>query len=90
MISSIGEVAANLVEDEYLQHMNNELDDEGNNLEHGKSALEHKKVLIIDDDIRNVYALTIALEQYEMDIFVAENGSEGIEMLKVIQIPILF
>ena len=44
--------------------------------------LKHKKVLIVDDDIRNVYALTIALEQYEMDIIVAENGREGIEMLQ--------
>ena len=82
MISYIGEAAANLDEDEYLQHTNNEVDDEGNNPEYGKSALEHKKVLIIDDDIRNVYALTIALEQYEMDIIVAENGREGIEMLQ--------
>ncbi|WP_338451081.1 ATP-binding protein [Niallia oryzisoli] len=45
------------------------------------SALRHKKVLIIDDDIRNVYALTIALERAEMEIIEAENGYEGIEML---------
>ncbi|WP_394239042.1 response regulator [Niallia oryzisoli] len=44
-------------------------------------ALRNKKVLIIDDDIRNVYALTIALEKAEMEIIEAENGYEGIEML---------
>ena len=51
-------------------------------VENGKSTLRNKKVLIVDDDIRNVYALTIALEKYEMDIIVAENGREGIEMLQ--------
>jgi len=44
-------------------------------------ALRNKKVLIVDDDIRNVYALTIALEQAEMEIIEAENGYEGIEVL---------
>lgn len=48
---------------------------------HGMSTLKNKKILIVDDDIRNVYALTIALEKYEMDIIVAENGREGIEVL---------
>ena len=59
------------------------MEEESNNLtEHGKSSLKNKKVLIVDDDIRNVYALTIALEKYEMDIIVAENGREGIEVLQ--------
>lgn len=58
------------------------VDEDGSSLDLGKSALRHKKVLIVDDDIRNVYALTIALEQFEMDIIVAENGREGIEMLQ--------
>lgn len=49
---------------------------------HGMSILKNKKILIVDDDIRNVYALTIALEKYEMDIIVAENGREGIEVLQ--------
>ena len=39
-------------------------------------------MLIVDDDIRNVYALTIALEKVEMEIIAAENGCEGIEMLQ--------
>ena len=39
-------------------------------------------MLIVDDDLRNVYALTIALEKVEMDIIAAENGHEGIEMLQ--------
>jgi CheY-like chemotaxis protein len=41
-----------------------------------------KKVLIVDDDVRNVFALTSALEAHGMDVLFAENGREGIETLK--------
>ena len=40
------------------------------------------KVLVVDDDIRNIYALTGALEQHGMIVINAENGKDGIEMLK--------
>jgi CheY-like chemotaxis protein len=46
------------------------------------AALAGRKVLIVDDDIRNVFALTSALERYGMEVARAENGREGIEMLK--------
>src|SRR5262249_2442642 len=38
-----------------------------------------KKVLIVDDDIRNIFALTSALERHRMDVVHAENGKDGIE-----------
>ena len=41
-----------------------------------------KKVLIVDDDVRNVFALTSALEAHGMEVLFAENGREGIEALK--------
>jgi len=41
-----------------------------------------KKVLIVDDDVRNVFALTSALEAHGMDVLFAENGREGIEALR--------
>jgi signal transduction histidine kinase/DNA-binding response OmpR family regulator/HAMP domain-containing protein len=41
-----------------------------------------KKVLIVDDDVRNVFALTSALEANGMDVLFAENGREGIEALQ--------
>ncbi|HEY0658378.1 MAG TPA: response regulator, partial [Pyrinomonadaceae bacterium] len=44
--------------------------------------LESKKVLIVDDDIRNIFALTSALERQKMQVVYAENGRDGIEMLK--------
>jgi CheY-like chemotaxis protein len=40
-----------------------------------------KKVLIVDDDVRNVFALTSALEAHGMDVVFAENGRAGIETL---------
>jgi two-component system, chemotaxis family, sensor kinase CheA len=75
-ISAIQEAAVSLYEDEPLKDSDDQLK------QHGYPTLKHKKILIVDDDIRNVYALTIALEKYEMDIIVAENGREGIEVLR--------
>jgi CheY-like chemotaxis protein len=45
-------------------------------------VLAGKKVLIIDDDMRNIFALTSLLERYDMQAIYAENGRDGIEMLK--------
>jgi CheY-like chemotaxis protein len=47
----------------------------------GDAPLQGKKVLVIDDDIRNVFALTSTLEQRGMKVVFAENGREGIERL---------
>jgi CheY-like chemotaxis protein len=46
-------------------------------------ALQGIRVLIIDDDVRNVFALTAALEQrFGMRVSYADNGADGIEQLK--------
>jgi signal transduction histidine kinase/CheY-like chemotaxis protein/HAMP domain-containing protein len=45
-------------------------------------ALAGRKALLVDDDIRNVFALTSALEHYGMQVVQAENGRECIETLK--------
>ena len=44
--------------------------------------LAGKKILIVDDDIRNIFALTSILEQHHMQAVYAENGFDGIEQLK--------
>jgi CheY-like chemotaxis protein len=46
------------------------------------AGLAGKKVLVVDDDIRNVFALTSALEAHGMKVIHAESGKEGIELLK--------
>ena len=52
-----------------------------NHLRTGDAPLHGRKVLVIDDDIRNVFALTSTLEQRGMKVVFAENGREGIERL---------
>src|SRR5262249_17766015 len=43
--------------------------------------LAGKRVLIVDDDVRNIFALTSILEAQQMQVFYAENGKAGIEAL---------
>ena len=45
-------------------------------------VLAHKKILIVDDDLRNIFALTSFLEGYQMQVLFAENGRDGIDMLQ--------
>jgi CheY-like chemotaxis protein len=45
-------------------------------------VLAGRKVLVVDDDMRNIFALTSALERYDMNVSYAENGRDGIETLK--------
>jgi len=45
-------------------------------------GLANRKVLIVDDDVRNVFALTGALEHCGMTVLNAEGGKEGLEILK--------
>lgn len=45
-------------------------------------TLSGKHVLIVDDDIRNIFALSSVLEKQEMVVMHAENGKTGIKLLK--------
>ena len=44
--------------------------------------LEGKKLLIVDDDMRNIYALSSVLEDKGLDITSAQNGKEALELLQ--------
>ena len=44
--------------------------------------LKHKKVLVVDDDIRNIYSLTNALEEEGVQCLTAENGKVALKVLK--------
>ncbi|MEY2504040.1 MAG: hypothetical protein QOG27_320, partial [Verrucomicrobiota bacterium] len=44
--------------------------------------LAAKKVVIVDDDIRNIFAMTSMLERYKMDVHSAETGKAALELLK--------
>jgi CheY-like chemotaxis protein/two-component sensor histidine kinase len=45
------------------------------------TTLAGKKVLVVDDDVRNIFALTTVLEQHNLQVLHAENGRTGIETL---------
>ena len=45
-------------------------------------VLNGRRVLIVDDDIRNIFALTSVLERYNMHILSAETGRDAIQILQ--------
>ncbi len=46
-----------------------------------EAVYRNKTILIVDDDMRNVFALSSLLEAKQMKTILAKNGREGIEML---------
>ena len=51
-------------------------------LHSAEEVFNHKKILIVDDDVRNVFALTSVLESHGMEVMYAENGEDGIGLLQ--------
>ncbi|EDY20755.1 GAF sensor hybrid histidine kinase [Chthoniobacter flavus Ellin428] len=51
-------------------------------LHRSNEALRGRKVLIVDDDARNIFALSIVLENQEMNIISATNGRQAIELIE--------
>ncbi|WP_432378564.1 HAMP domain-containing protein [Duganella sp. P38] len=47
-----------------------------------EGGLAGRKVLIVDDDLRNIFALSSLLERQQMHVSFAENGRDGIEVLE--------
>ncbi|MRI87508.1 HAMP domain-containing protein [Aggregicoccus sp. 17bor-14] len=47
-----------------------------------EADLSGRKVLVVDDDMRNIFALTSVLENQGMQVVFAENGRAGIEALE--------
>ncbi|ALL04141.1 histidine kinase [Pedobacter sp. PACM 27299] len=45
-------------------------------------VLNNKTVLIADDDVRNIFSLTKALEQHKMNVLAATDGKEALQLLK--------
>jgi CheY-like chemotaxis protein len=50
-------------------------------LRQSDQALIGKKILVVDDDVRNIFALTSLLEQHGLQVVNAENGMEAIALL---------
>ncbi|MFZ5351587.1 MAG: response regulator [Bacillota bacterium] len=46
-----------------------------------EDSLKGRRILIVDDDMRNVFALTSVLEEKGMKVLVGRNGREGLDKL---------
>ncbi|MBX9720189.1 MAG: response regulator, partial [Candidatus Obscuribacterales bacterium] len=46
------------------------------------SILAGRKILVVDDDVRNIFALTSILEAQNMNVIFAQNGYEAIKSLE--------
>ncbi len=45
-------------------------------------VLRGRKVLIVDDDARNIFALTTMLENHQMEVISATNGRQAIDLIQ--------
>ncbi|AZA50633.1 response regulator [Chryseobacterium carnipullorum] len=45
-------------------------------------VLSGKKILITDDDVRNIFSLTKALEKYKVEVVVAMDGKHALQQIK--------
>ena len=50
-------------------------------LHNSSDVLRRRKVLVVDDDARNIFALTTVLENQEMEVISTTNGRQAIELL---------
>jgi CheY-like chemotaxis protein len=51
-------------------------------LHQSDKSLVGKKVLVVDDDVRNIFAISSILERHGMDVVTANNGREAIEKVE--------
>jgi len=51
-------------------------------LHNADAVFSGKRVLIVDDDVRNIFSLTSVLEGHGMQVSFAENGREALEVLR--------
>jgi CheY-like chemotaxis protein len=51
-------------------------------LHQSDALLAGKKVLVVDDDIRNIFAMTSLLERHGMEVITAENGRDAVETME--------
>jgi HAMP domain-containing protein/signal transduction histidine kinase/DNA-binding response OmpR family regulator len=47
----------------------------------GKEVLRGRKVLVVDDDARNIFALTSVLENHEMEVISSTNGRQAVDIV---------
>jgi CheY-like chemotaxis protein len=51
------------------------------NIRNKEDILSHKNILVVDDDVRNLFALTTVFERFNINVITAESGKEAIQLL---------
>jgi len=51
------------------------------NIRMKEDILTGKNILVVDDDVRNLFALTTVFERYNINVLTAESGKEAISLL---------
>jgi CheY-like chemotaxis protein len=51
-------------------------------LHRSNETLRGRKILVVDDDARNIFALTSLLENQDMEVVAAKNGRDAIQIIK--------
>ncbi len=51
-------------------------------LHESDEALHGRKVLVVDDDVRNIFALNSLLERHQMEVISATNGQDAIKLVE--------
>jgi HAMP domain-containing protein/CheY-like chemotaxis protein/signal transduction histidine kinase len=51
-------------------------------LHSSNEALRNRRVLVVDDDVRNIFALTTLLENQQMEVLTATNGRQAIDLIE--------
>ncbi|MDD4645985.1 MAG: response regulator, partial [Bacteroidales bacterium] len=59
------------------------------NIHSKEDVMKDKSILIVDDDMRNVFALTSLLEDLGLKILIGKNGKEGIEKLRANHVDLI-
>nr|WP_304544151.1 MASE1 domain-containing protein [Sulfurimonas sp. hsl 1-7] len=90
-----GAVQNNIPEDTMEQHINSSIieDNKQTNAQNITKFISGKRILIVDDDIRNVFALSSLIEGYcdsDVDIMTAFNGQEALEIIKSEELDLVF
>jgi hypothetical protein len=65
----------------FLHLMEDEKKDNQSKINQLNNILKGKKVLVVDDDVRNIYSLTKALEAVKMNVITANDGKEAIKAM---------
>ena len=89
----ISTTSENLIKSQILQNNNMKVSEIKENISLSKHELammpydkeavfKNKKILLVDDDMRNVFALTGILEDKKMIVLIGKNGKEGVQVLK--------